>query len=224
MNIIANQAATMTSREIAELTGKEHKNVKRDIRSMLGELVLDALNFERTYLDGSNREQKEFALDKELTETLLTGYSAPLRRAVIRRWQELEQRFQVPETLGQALQLAADQQKQIESLATKIKGDAPKVVFADKWMNSPETYSLTQAAKIVGLPPRFLIELMAKDKLIFKPNPDATWEPYQRRIEQGVMVLVPVERGDNTYKQAKVTGKGLIFLNKRYNFEGLRDN
>ncbi len=81
---------TMSSREIAELTGKEHRNVARDIRAMLGDLEEDALKFEHIYLDSMNREQIEYLLDRELTETLLTGYSAILRRKVIHRWHELE--------------------------------------------------------------------------------------------------------------------------------------
>ncbi len=42
--------ATMSSREIARLTGKQHKNVKRDIENMLGELEIDALSFGHIYL------------------------------------------------------------------------------------------------------------------------------------------------------------------------------
>lgn len=80
----------MSSREIAELTAKEHKNVCADIRKMLGDLGEDALKFQRIYLDSMNREQTEFALDRELTDVLLTGYSAVLRRKVIARWRELE--------------------------------------------------------------------------------------------------------------------------------------
>lgn len=38
---------TMSSRQIAEFTGKEHKNVKRDIKSMLDALELDERSFER---------------------------------------------------------------------------------------------------------------------------------------------------------------------------------
>lgn len=81
---------TMSSREIAQLTGKEHKNVKRDIQGMLSELGRDALSFERIYLDSSSRRQTEYHLDRELTQTLITGYSIPLRHRVIQRLAELE--------------------------------------------------------------------------------------------------------------------------------------
>ena len=83
---------TMTSREIAELTDKEHFHVRRDIETMLIELERDALTFQSTYLDTLNREQIEYVLDHELTMTLLTGYNAKLRCAVINRWKELESR------------------------------------------------------------------------------------------------------------------------------------
>lgn len=83
---------TMSSREIANVTGKRHANVKRDIAAMLKELKLDVLSFEHIYLDGQNREQVEYMLDREHTDCLLTGYSAPMRMKVIRRWRELEQR------------------------------------------------------------------------------------------------------------------------------------
>lgn len=87
---IGNGPITMSSREIAELTIKEHKNVKRDIEKMLKELDEDALKFEHIYLDSMNREQIELRLDRDLTETLLLGYSAPLRRKVLARLRELE--------------------------------------------------------------------------------------------------------------------------------------
>lgn len=87
-----NVARTMSSREIANVTGKRHANVKRDILAMLKELKADALSFEHIYLDGQNREQAEYLLDREHTDCLLTGYSALLRMKVIRRWHELEQR------------------------------------------------------------------------------------------------------------------------------------
>lgn len=116
---IVSNTVTMTSREIADLTGKEHFHVKRDIERMLSELAEDASKFGGIYLDSMNREQVEFHLDRELTEVLLTGYSTVLRRKVIARWRELEfgASPSVPKTLSSALRLAADQAERIEVLA-----------------------------------------------------------------------------------------------------------
>ncbi|NWC24051.1 Rha family transcriptional regulator [Pseudomonas tolaasii] len=88
----------MSSREIAELTGKRHDNVMADIRSMLSELKIDALTFQGIYLDSMNRQQAEYLLDHEHTDCLLTGYSAAMRMAVIKRWRELEAQAARPMT------------------------------------------------------------------------------------------------------------------------------
>lgn len=91
MQIITQNVVTMSSIEIAELTGKEHKNVLRDIRFMLAELQKDGSDLSHVLESFDARGYTaEFRLDKELTETLLTGYSIPLRRKVIARLNELE--------------------------------------------------------------------------------------------------------------------------------------
>ena len=72
-------ALTMTSLEIAELTGKRHDNVMTDIRAMLAELELTApeisgaVNY--TVGNGATLTREIYNLDKELTLTLVTGYS-----------------------------------------------------------------------------------------------------------------------------------------------------
>ena len=121
---------TMSSREIADLTGKDHKNVNRDVEHMLKELGIDTLKTERIYLDSMNRQQTEHHLDRELTETLLTGYSIPLRRKGIARWHELEaqsaapaQVFNIPATLPEALRLAADLAEQ-KAIAEQERDEA----------------------------------------------------------------------------------------------------
>lgn len=91
-------AVTMSSREIAELTGKRHDNVMADIRGMLSELKIDVLTFQGIYLDSMNRQQIEYLLDHEHTDCLLTGYSAAMRMAVIKRWRELEAQAARPMT------------------------------------------------------------------------------------------------------------------------------
>lgn len=83
-------SVTMSSREIAELTGKRHDNVKADIEKMLSELGEDVLSFQDIYFDSMNRKQIEYRLDRRHVECLLTGYNASLRMKVIDRMHQLE--------------------------------------------------------------------------------------------------------------------------------------
>lgn len=79
----------MTSREIAELTGKMHQDVLRDVRRMLEDLDEDGSKFAGIYLDAYQREKPCFNLPKDLTLTLVAGYSVPLRHRIVTRWMEL---------------------------------------------------------------------------------------------------------------------------------------
>ncbi len=60
---ITNQQ-TMSSREIAELTGKRHDNVKADIEKMFVELKLNAPDFSGTYIATNGNTSNEFNLPK----------------------------------------------------------------------------------------------------------------------------------------------------------------
>jgi phage regulator Rha-like protein len=84
------EVTTMSSREIAELTGKEHFHIKRDITTMLAQLGLDASSFGCMSTDSYNRPLEVFNLPKDLTITLVSGYSVPMRHRIVSRWMELE--------------------------------------------------------------------------------------------------------------------------------------
>lgn len=145
-SLITNNSVRMTSREIAELTGKLHKNVIRDIREMMKAIGEDGLKFESIYLDAYGREQTQFSLDKDHTLTLLLGYDTKARLKVVKRWQELEKisGLHIPSTLSEALQLAADQAKQIEM-------DRPKVQHYDAVVERIGLLNATQVAQKVGV-------------------------------------------------------------------------
>lgn len=113
-SIIANTTpTTMSSREIAELTGKEHKNIIRDIREMLDALKKDGSNLSHVLEDKDVRGYTVcFHLDRELTQTLITGYSIPLRHKVIQRLNELES--------GGGQQLATIKDPQLAAMVTML--------------------------------------------------------------------------------------------------------
>ena len=96
LNTINSLDQTMSSFEIAQITGKQHKNVLRDIRKLNEtyekmyepkieqKLKISDLDF------GRQRKDPYFELTKMQTWDLLTGYNAELRIKVNRRWAELE--------------------------------------------------------------------------------------------------------------------------------------
>ncbi|CAO4182659.1 Rha family transcriptional regulator [Methylorubrum populi] len=87
---LAATAPTMSSREIAERTGKRHADVMRDIRSMLEQLGATERSFASSYTDSTGRSLPCFYLPKRECIILVTGYSIPMRAAVVDRWAELE--------------------------------------------------------------------------------------------------------------------------------------
>lgn len=92
---------TMSSFEIAKLTGKRHDNVMRDIRELnKGYEKLHLLKIELKHRisdlgEGRQRKDPYFELTKMQTFDLLTGYNTELRIKVNRRWAELEALTQI---------------------------------------------------------------------------------------------------------------------------------
>ena len=172
------QAVTMSSREIAELTGKDVSHVHRDIRDLMSALQDDpVLDHVREDKDARGYTAA-FHLNKELTLTLVAGYDARLRLAIIKRWQELEAKAAQPQpvTLTQAEQdiriavLLADALNvapsgRITMLGVALKHSAPHMLAAlpayaidssDKplpgeWSSSDPTASLTELLKQHGI-------------------------------------------------------------------------
>lgn len=152
----------MSSLQISEITGRRHDNVVRDIRNLLQQGVA-ALNFEvSNYKDVTGRTLPCYYLTKKGCLILASGYDAKLREKIIDRWEELERQkqygsFQVPQSFADALLLAAQQQKQLESLAEQnklqsqqLEQDAPKVEYYEKALKSESVYNATQLAKEFG--------------------------------------------------------------------------
>lgn len=138
---LANKNLTMTSREIADLTGKDHGNVMRDIRAMVEAISTDS-NLKpcaksTTYTGKDGRQYHQYELDKDTCLTLLLGYDAVARMKVVKRWQELEAAAAapMPATLSrmQILEIAMESEKaRIEAEAQRDEAVRTKALIGSK--------------------------------------------------------------------------------------------
>jgi phage regulator Rha-like protein len=110
---------TMTSLEIAELTGKQHNNVLRDIRAMLEELEMMPDQFRSDIPipgpNGGARQSTIYRLPKREVMVLVSGYNVKIRAKIVDRWQELESQVpSLPQSRIELLRLALAAEERAE--------------------------------------------------------------------------------------------------------------
>ena len=218
----ANNVLTMSSLEIAELTGKRHDHVVRDIKAMFEQLG-DSEGFlrsEGTYTHPQNGQKyKCYNLPKDETICLIAGYNAQVRMRIIKRWQELEQKesahFKMPKTLSEALLLAGQQAALAEERQRLLEQQKPKVEFAETVERSDGTLSIVEFAKL--LPKEWkigrnkLFKWLRDNKYLMKDN-----VPYQRYVNEGLFEVIETvneyDSQDYINLLTLITGKGQLYV------------
>lgn len=212
--ITTGKCLTMTSREIAELTGKRHPDVKRDIEVMMTQLQEDVSKFAHTYQDAMNRSQTEYALDREHTECLVTGYNAMLRMKVIKRLHELEgnQPPALPQTLPEALRLAADLAEEKQQLENQLAIAAPKIQFVDSYVNATGSLGFRETCKLLHAKENAFRQFLLDHDIMYLLAGKLT--PYAQHIDAGRFTIKTGENQNNghAFTQNKFTPKGIQWI------------
>ena len=191
---IAENDERMTSLQIAEATGKAHKDVMRSIRKMEPAWVkvqgrsFALLQKEVEVNNGGHKMQPYYSLTKEECLYIATKFNDEARAKLVRRWKELEEahRPAVPQNYLEALkamvrieeqkqQLAIENQKQQEQIAdisrenvelgNKITEMLPKVSYYDKILDSKSTMTVTQIAQDYGMSAVKMNRILAELKI-----------------------------------------------------------
>lgn len=216
--LTADGPLTMSSREIAELTGKEHKNVLADIRKMLDGLGLTSADFSADLPDAYGRPQQVFNLPKRECLILVSGYSVELRARIIDRWMDLEEAARRPALPDFTSPVAAarawaDEVEAKQIAVAALEAAKPKLDAYDHFLGSrAEGMNLQRAMKAINVGPnRGIAALRAGGVLFGTPA-----MPRQYHCEQGYFEVRPVEGTDGKVRpQTLVTPKGLDWLRSR---------
>ena len=215
------QALTMSSREIAELTGKRHDNVMADCRTLAafyaqtyspeksGEWVKSS-----TYTDSTGRALPCFDLSKQASLDLVTGYSLAHRHAVNVRWQELEAaQAKPPAQLSrmEILELAMQAEQGRIEAEKKLALAAPKVAFVDRYVEATGLFTFREVAKLLKANEARFREFLIDSKVMYYLGKKLT--AYKNHEDAGrFAVKTDTAKNGHDYRQTFYTPKGVHWV------------
>jgi phage regulator Rha-like protein len=192
---------TMTSQEISELVNSRHDDVKRSIERLAerGVIELPPMAEIRT----ATKPAKVYQISKRDSYIIVAQLSPEFTAKLVDRWQELESKesFSVPQTLPEALRLAAD-------LADQLAIAAPKVAVYEMLADRKGDVSTTIIAKQLGTTAIKLNQFL-RDNSIKWLNADLPKAGY----ESWFNVVADVKNG-HEFTQCLVTPEGQIQIAK----------
>lgn len=226
---------TMTSLEIAEVTGRNHKDVMRSIREM--EDAWAKVNGRKfalvEYKDAKGEMRPCYSLNKTECLYIATKFNDEARAKLVLRWEELETKernqYQVPQSFAEALMLAAKQQEQIEEQQRQLEANSkeivelngaiaemePKVTYVDMILASKETVTTTQIAQDYGQSAKAFNVLLRNYGVQHKVG--GQWVLYAKHLPFGYVQsdtfpIVHKNGTNGTVMHTKWTQKGRLFL------------
>lgn len=228
MTLPTNETVTMTSREIAHLTGKEHFHVMRDSEAMLKELGQDPEGYIRFWIHPQNGQKyRELALPAREVKILVTGYSITLRARVIDRLDELERRTTssaLPNFLDPAAaavawakeyRAKALAESKVLELAHQVEEAAPKVAALDRFASHEGQHNVRNTAKLLGIREKAFVTWLLGHDWMYRDHSGRLCAK-AAKLADGCLDTVPVEirrtEFTETRPQPVVTQKGLVRL------------
>lgn len=116
----------------------------------------------------------------------------------------------IPQTFSEALQLAADQARTIESQAIQIEAARPAVAFMDEYVEAKSTRDISTVGKTLGMAPKVFFAKLSDLGVMFKRGGD--WLPYQEHLDAGRFEVKTGTRHGHTWHQSRFTAKGVAWI------------
>lgn len=208
-----NASEYMTSKEIAEVTGKEHKNVLAAIRLMEGAWgKVTGLSFKLSeYTDTTGRKLPMYQLTKTECLYIATKFNDEARAKLVIRWEELETKERqtvpaLPQTYLEALKALVLSEEQKQVLALENESMKPKADYFDTLVERGSNLNLRDTAKIIGVSERFFIEYLLLNGYLYR-DAKRKLKPIAKYVGK-YFVLKEWVRGENTGSQTLVTVEG----------------
>jgi len=217
MNQLTKMQKTMSSKDLLEVINQVRFDMGEPLLRLNSfnlkiEDELDGEHYTKNVVENTNATIS-YVYDLTIDQCILIGMreSKSVRKSVLAILKNKEQsRFYIPETYSDALQLCADQAKQLEVAA-------PKVEYFDKVAERSALLNATQVGQKVQMSAvkmnKHLGELNVYNKSIKRSRVFQQWF-----IDQGLGELKQTEQG---YPQAMFTIRGEQWVIEKFVSEGL---
>lgn len=208
-----NQTLTMTSLQMAALTGVRHDSVKRTIQKLHDNGVISKPQIVDGKKSPNGVVAKLFCFGKRDSLVIVARLSPEFTAAVVDRWQDLEskQQPQLPRNFAEALQLAADQAKQLELAA-------PKVSFVNNLVDKKTLMTATQVASKHKMSAIKLNKILDELGGIYSKNVKRSRVFIQSFIDSGYGEIKQTSEG---YSQPLFTPAGEVYIYEKLISEGI---
>ena len=217
INLISeNGQVVVSSREVAENFGKEHKHVLRDIENLMGgepKIGLSSMFFKSEYLSVQNKVLPEYLMNRDGFTLLAMGFTGKealeWKLKYIDAFNQMEQKLTNPEPestemlLSRAL-IAANsvidtERKKVKALETENAKMKPDSDYAKAMLLSDESLTTTQIAMNYGMSARKLNQILRG--LGIQHTVNKQWIPYQKYLGNGYVVGHPIELPNGKTKE-----------------------
>lgn len=216
LQTIGSTEATMSSREIADMTNKRHDNVLRVCRELKTSGVTPQIEECRVINELANgREFIEYRLNKRDSHVLVARLSPEFTGKLVDRWMELEAAAppaqSLPKSFAEALRLAADQQETIEAQAAELEAAKPAVQFVERYADATGTKGFREVAKLLHANETQFREFLIEEKIMYRLAGALT--PYGQHIDAGrFCVKAGTAQNNHAYNAARFTPKGITWV------------
>ena len=155
---VNNISKTMSSREMAELCGKEHRNVLSLIRLLVERGVLKNSIPQNYFHEQNGQQYTEFLSDQRDSLVIVARLSPEFTAAVIDRWQELEQQVSasqpviaLPQDYLSALKALVNSEEEKHVAQAQVVELKPKAEALARISQSAGATNIRDTAKAVGM-------------------------------------------------------------------------
>lgn len=220
------------SRDVAASFDRQHKDVLRAYRDLHCSADFRQRNFAPFKIkDLTGESLSHVLMTKNGFAFLVLGFTGAtagvFKEAYVERFDAMEAELRrqsgpvVPQSLPEALRLAADLAEQVATQKAEIAVLGPRSEALAVIADAEGASSVTVAAKCLQMPPGELWAYLRRAQWVYKRDRDGLDVAYQSKIAAGYlthkMVTIPVDGSSRTWAKPQVciTPKGLTALAQR---------